>query len=65
MLRAWPIIWTRTRRYEICGLTLVMMYSFVGGFMLGMLLALISFTAKYTGTPIVKSILNGAFPYNP
>merc|ERR1719326_2847836 len=32
--------------YEICGLTLVMMYSFVGGFMLGMLLALISFTAK-------------------
>jgi len=44
---------------EIVFLLFVMIFSFVGGFALGMFMALVAFTAKYTSTPVIKSILNG------
>ena len=44
---------------EIISLLFVMVFSFVGGFALGMFIALVSFTAKYTSTPVIKSVLNG------
>eukprot|EP01043_Picozoa_sp_COSAG02_P026060 COSAG02_NODE_1490_length_12364_cov_67.758418_4_plen_904_part_00 len=44
---------------EIISLLFVMVFSFVGGFALGMFVALVSFTAKYTSTPVIKTILNG------
>ena len=51
---------TKEEMYEIVGLTVLMLYSFVGGFMLGMLMALVSFTAKYTSTPVIRSILDSS-----
>merc|ERR1712166_1609325 len=50
---------TNEEMLEIVFLLFVMIFSFVGGFALGMFMALIAFTAKYTSTPVIKTILNG------
>ena len=45
---------TNEEMLEIVFLLFVMIFSFVGGFALGMFMALIAFTAKYTSTPVIK-----------
>eukprot|EP01051_Picozoa_sp_SAG22_P006810 SAG22_NODE_459_length_10228_cov_9.593642_7_plen_976_part_00 len=44
---------------ELLLLFLLMTFSFIGGFLLGMLLSMLAFTARYIQTPVIKSALDG------
>jgi MFS superfamily sulfate permease-like transporter/CRP-like cAMP-binding protein len=50
---------SRTELYELGILFLMMTWDFVGGFTVGMMLSLLSFTARYVQTPVIKITLDG------
>eukprot|EP01052_Picozoa_sp_SAG31_P011701 SAG31_NODE_668_length_12945_cov_15.915849_11_plen_491_part_00 len=50
---------SKSEMHELLLLFLLMTYSFIGGFALGMLLSTLAFTARMVQTPVIKTILDG------
>ena len=51
---------TRSEMYELLLLFTLMCINFIAGFIFGMMLSLLAFTARYVQTPVVKTALTGA-----
>ena len=50
---------TRSEMYELLLLFTFMCFNFILGFVFGMMLSLLAFTARYVQTPVVKTVLSG------
>jgi SulP family sulfate permease len=51
---------SKSEMKELQVLFLLMTISFIGGFLIGMLLSLLAFTARYVQTPVIKTALDGS-----
>jgi MFS superfamily sulfate permease-like transporter/CRP-like cAMP-binding protein len=50
---------TKSEMYELMLLFIFMCFNFILGFLFGMMLSLLAFTARYVQTPVVKTALTG------